>query len=432
MFDLTLNPNGWREAPFASEWLGVWAMREPEFVATAEMVRGINLSVHLSGPAPEAAREAAIADSRPSVSDGVAVIELRGRMQKQQASLGGAASTVAARRAVRAAAADPEVGSILMVIDSPGGTLAGTKELADDIAAAVKSKPVIALIEDMGASAAYWVASQATQVLAQATALVGSIGTYGVVYDMSALAAKDGVKVHVVRAGAMKGAGTPGTEITAEQLAAFQREVNTLNEFFVSGVAAGRKLSVEQVRALATGDVWIGQEAVSAGLIDSVSTFDQALAAARSAAANPKLKGKKMSAATYAEVVAACPGASAEFICDQLKAGASVEQATKDFMAWQQLQIEQERKKTAELEAKIRADAEAALKNEKPVGVPPLGSRPAAETSEGTATEEFLAAVEARVKAGMPRPRAVSAAVRENPARHAAMLAEASARRKSA
>lgn len=431
MIDLTLNPNGWRDAPYANEWLGIWAMREPEFMATAEILRGLNIQLHMAGPAPAAAREQAV-DSGARMSDGVALIEIRGRMQKQQASLGGAASTVAARRAVRAAAADPEVGSILLVIDSPGGTVAGTNELADDIAAAAKVKPVIAFIEDIGASAAFWIASQATQILAQPTATVGSIGTYGVVYDMSALAAKDGVKVHVVRAGAMKGAGTPGTEITPEQLAAFQDEVNTLNEFFLAGVASGREMTVEQVRTLATGQVWIGKKAQDVGLIDGVATIDQALATARSAAATTKAKGKKMSAATYAEIVAVCPGASAEFICDQLKSGATADAAVKNFIAHQQLELESARKKNGELEATIKTNAEkaAAKEKEQTIGVDPLKTAAGIQTTPtANAFEEFQAAVESKVKAGMSRARAVSAVVRENPERHKAAIAEANSGR---
>lgn len=435
MTGLTITHEGLAQTPFIEQWLGVWAMREQDFQATAELVRGLNLSLHLAGPAPEAARQQAdSAGSYVVTSDGVAMIDIRGRMQKQQASLGGSASTVATRRAIRAAAADPEVGSILMVVDSPGGTVAGTKELADDIAAAGKIKPVIGFAEDMAASAAYWAISQATQVFAQPTAMVGSIGTYGVVHDMSALAAKEGVKVHVIRAGAMKGAGTPGTEVTPEQLAAFQEEVNTLNEFFLAGVAAGRGMTVDQIRTLATGQAWIGQKAVDAGLIDGVATFDQALATARAAASTTKAKGKKMAAATYAEIVAACPGASAEFICDQLKEGATVEKAGQNFMAHQALALEVANKKIADIQAKAEADATAAANAAaaaKPAttGVDPL--KTAATTTEaagGSPFEDFQASVEAKVKAGMNRPRAVAAAVRENPERHALILAEGEAK----
>ena len=276
---IALNPAGWKQAPYIEQWLGVWAMREAEFMGLAEVVRGLNLSVHMNSGAPEAARDDAQSRA-PVLQDAVALISISGRMQKMESSLALSTSTVEVRRQIRAAAANPDIGSIVLLIDSPGGTVAGTKDLADDVAAAAARKPIVAYLEDMAASAAYWVASQCTEIRANATALVGSIGTYGVVYDMSAKAAIEGVKVHVVRAGAFKGAGVGGTEVTPEQLAEFQREIDALNEYFVDGVAAGRKLDKARVQALADGRVWIGQEAISAGLIDGVSTIDEAVARA--------------------------------------------------------------------------------------------------------------------------------------------------------
>lgn len=416
MNPLTINPEGWRDAPYVEQWLGVWAMREQEFMGLADVVRGMNLQVHLAGPGPEAAREAAASGRGVTSNEGVALIELRGRMQKQSASMGQSASTVAVRRQMRAAAADPEIGSILMVIDSPGGTVSGTQDLADDIASAAAIKPVIAYIEDIGASAAYWAASQATQILAGKTAAVGSIGTYGVVYDMSAAAAMEGVKVHVVRAGDMKGAGVPGTEVTAAQLADYQREVNSLNEFFLAGVAQGRKLSMDQVRSFADGRVWIGQQAVDMGLIDGVSTIDQALGSARAMAS--KRKGRTMAAATVQEIKAECSGVTDAFVVSALTAGLPIEQVRKDWMAQQALDLEAARKEAAD--ARTKADAAV-----KAPGVDPLKTATdKTEAAGGSAVDEFTAAVDANVKAGLPRSKAVSAVVRENPALHAQYVQE--------
>lgn len=409
--------------PYLEQWFGLWAMHEPAFQSLAQTARGLNLSVHMDGPGPEAARSGS-GEPQVSMVDSVAVIELRGRMQKQAASLGQAASTVAVRRAIRAAAANPDIGGIMLVIDSPGGTVAGTQDLAADVAAANSVKPVTAYIEDIGASAAYWVASQASRIVAGPTAAVGSIGTYGVVYDMSGAAAMDGIKVHVVRAGAMKGAGTPGTEITQEQLADFQREVDTLNEFFLAGVSSGRKMDIEAVQKLATGQVWIGSQAKDAGLIDGVGSFDAALAEA-TASIRQRKEARRMAAATYAEIVAACPGAPPEFICDQLKAGASAEQSTKDFIAYQQLQIDAVKTQAA----KEIADAKAAAAKPaaKAPGVDPLPEKVATSEAVADAREEWEAAINANVKAGMSRPKAVSVAASKHPRLREEMLAAVNA-----
>jgi signal peptide peptidase SppA len=432
------------EAPFVEHWLGPWAMRELEFNALAETVRGLDLSSHLAGPAPARARDASNDDQYTMLADGVAMIQLRGRMQKQRASLGSSASTVDTRRAIRAAVEDPEVGSILLVIDSPGGTVAGTAELAADVAAAAEKKQVVAVVEDIGASAAYWVASQASQVFAQKTAAVGSIGTYGVVVDSSQSAEKKGYKVHVVRAGDNKGVGTPGSPVTQDHLDQFQDEINALNDCFVSGVADGRGMSVDDVSKLSTGQTWIGEAAVKAGLIDGVKTIDQAAGLARESSTKFLKERKRMASASYAEIVAACPGASSEFICKELSAGATVEQAGKDFIAEMSLKAQQanaaaeQSKKDADARiAKIQADADArvaaAEAKPKPSGVDALGTagKGDANSESGSAREEFDAAVDAKVAAGMKRPQAVSYVANKRPELQRAVVAEANANRKT-
>src|SRR5581483_9650939 len=110
----------------------------------------------------------------------------QGMLMKGQSSMGGT-STVMARRDIRQAVADQDVAGILLAIDSPGGTVAGTDDLAAEVRQARTSKPVWAAIDDLGASAAYWVASQTQRVTVNSpTALVGSIGTLQVIRDLSA------------------------------------------------------------------------------------------------------------------------------------------------------------------------------------------------------------------------------------------------------
>ncbi len=142
-------------------------------------------------------------------TDGVAVIPMSGPLFKGGSKFS-SASTVDVRRAVRQARDDPEVRGILLHIDSPGGHVAGIQELADEVRATDKVKPVHAHLDDLGASAAYWVASQARHVTANATAQVGSIGVVAIVEDSSGAAELQGVKVHVVATGERKGDFVPG------------------------------------------------------------------------------------------------------------------------------------------------------------------------------------------------------------------------------
>jgi hypothetical protein len=142
-----------------------------------------------------------------------------------------------------------------------------------------------------------------------------------------------------------------------------------------------------------------------------------------------------MAAATYADIVAACPGATPEFICEELKAGASVEQAAKDFVAHLQLQLENSRQGTekavADAAAQAKADAAAEIARIKAAGtgIDPLkegsGAKKTASGEAGSAREEFEAAIAAKVERGMKRQQAVSAVVRERPDLQQAVIAEA-------
>lgn len=213
-----------------------------------------------------------------ALDGGVALLSLTGPMSKGGSpSMGNDASTVALRRQVRQAAADPDAKAILLKIDSPGGEVAGTSDLAADVKAAGQVKPLYVYIEDLGASAAYWVASQANAIYAGPSARVGSIGTYLAVEDSSGMADKLGLKVHVVKAGDYKGAGVPGSPVTPDHLAHFQAQVDDLNAHFVSGVQRGRGMTAEQAKALADGRVYVGAKARNAGLVDGITSYDAVL-----------------------------------------------------------------------------------------------------------------------------------------------------------
>lgn len=214
------------------------------------------------------------------VIDGVAVISIMGPMEKADSLflwLFGGTSTVAAEKAVRAAAADPNVDSILLRIDSPGGAVDGLAELGDAIADTLKQKPVVAYIDGMGASAAYYAASQAGEVYAGRTSLIGSIGIIMALYDYSALFEREGVKPVIITTGEHKGVGWEGTEITKEQQAEFQKIVDFYFADFVRAVSKGRGMRSAEVKALADGRMFPAPEAKTNGLIDGIRSFSDIL-----------------------------------------------------------------------------------------------------------------------------------------------------------
>lgn len=254
---------GWRGGHRAEA--GLW-MIEPGWWTRARALAGA-FSSH-----PETAAEAP-GMARPQVQDGIAVIPITGPMIKGGAWWGGTDTTLT-RRQIREAAGNDDAAAILLLIDSPGGTVAGTQELAEDVRAADARKPVFAQIDDLGASAALWVASQARRVFANEPAEVGSIGTFAVVPDTSELFAKHGIKIHVVSTGEMKGAFVDGSPVTDAQLDGLRERVRGMNELFLSAVSQGRKMDRAKLNEIADGRVWLAREAHKLGLLDGVQSFD--------------------------------------------------------------------------------------------------------------------------------------------------------------
>lgn len=251
---------------------GEW-MIEPEYFKLA--LRDIQ-----AGRLPARAERDVQPVGRYPVDQGIAMIGINGPMMKGHSKYGGA-NTVDIRNDVRHAQRAKGVKAIMLLIDSPGGTVAGTGELARDVRDANAVKPVYAHIEDLGASAAYWVASQAGRVTATETSQVGSIGTIAVIEDSSGAAEMAGVEVHVVASAPLKGAFVDGTKVTDEELDYVREQVDDANGHFLQGVKTGRRLSIARVREAADGRVYSAANAKTLGLIDAVSSVDQAVNFAR-------------------------------------------------------------------------------------------------------------------------------------------------------
>lgn len=260
------------DAKCAAQHFGPW-MVDPRWMTGA-------LDAVQSGVYQAAAKGEESGPGDYIVEDGLAHLAIRGHITKYPSTFGGT-SSVLARRQLRAAAADDAVDAIMLHVDSPGGMAWGTGELANDIRAIKVTKPIYAHIEDLGASAAYWIASQATRVTATDSTEVGSIGTYMVLRDASEAASKEGLKVHVISTGAHKGAGVFGSEVTDEQLKQVQAEVNDLNDVFLNAVGVGRGLTLKAGESPADGRIFIASKAVDTGLIDGITSQDDAIALAR-------------------------------------------------------------------------------------------------------------------------------------------------------
>lgn len=190
---------------------------------------------------------------------------------------------------VDAAAANADVGHIVLAIDSPGGTYTGTPEAAAAVARARAVKPVSAHIGGLGASAAYWVASQAGTVWMNPSADAGSVGVLAVHMEGSKALEDFGVKATIVRSVPYKAEANMFEPLTAEARDHLQGEVDGAHQEFVRAVAAGRGVSMAKVNAdFGRGRTMGARAAVDAGMADKIGSLSDAMGAARAKMAAPR------------------------------------------------------------------------------------------------------------------------------------------------
>ncbi len=182
---------------------------------------------------------------------------------------------------------DEGVQSILLDIDSPGGSVDGLAELADEIFNARATKPIASFTDGLMASAAYWLGSQANTLISTRGAQVGSIGVYNAFIDRSQAFENAGLKVEVIKAGDNKAAGLPGTSLTPTQRAELQTTVDGFREMFVSSIERSRGMERETLDKSADGSTFLGNDAKRRGLVDHVTSAKQAREIARDLGVNP-------------------------------------------------------------------------------------------------------------------------------------------------
>lgn len=163
---------------------------------------------------------------------------------------------------------NPSVKVILLEINSPGGSAVAS----DEIASAVKrsQKPVVALIREVGASGGYWVASAADYIITHRMSITGSIGVISSYLEFSKLMDKYGVGYERLVAGDFKDAGTPFRRLNPAERDLLQQKLNAIQDFFIQEVAANRELPESSVRKIATGEFYLGVEALDLGLVDEL------------------------------------------------------------------------------------------------------------------------------------------------------------------
>jgi len=237
-----------------------WAIHAGSGQAFADQ-RGNAMGFEIPAPAPAQSAE---------IIDGVAIIDVSGVVLKDPDAIDtffGAADIDGISNLLHEAEGREDVLSVVLRMDTPGGTITGVPELAEQIAN--MGKPVVAFTDTLCASAGYWLAASADAFIATQSAIVGSIGVYTLLHDYSRAYEAAGVRAVLVKAGDLKGSGIQGTQITEEQIADIQRGIDYCYEQFAGHVTEHRpQVSSETMQ----GQTFHAGEALPVGLIDGIES----------------------------------------------------------------------------------------------------------------------------------------------------------------
>lgn len=208
---------------------------------------------------------------------------------------------------LRDAVANKAVKTIVLDINSPGGSVAGATEFAREVLKARTKKPVIAQIQYTGASAAYWPASAATEIQAAPSSLIGSIGIYTAHDDLSEALKQLGITRTFISAGDGKEINNEAAPLSAEGLARIQGLVDASYAQFVADVIKGRGkgMTADRVKKEWGAHIYPADQALALGMIDGIATLDDTIARAMTPADGARAHSRVASA----DVCPACNGA---------------------------------------------------------------------------------------------------------------------------
>ena len=227
--------------------------------------------------------------------NGIAVLPLYGMVTQRgnmvdDVSGPGSVSTQQFAASLRQALTDESVSQILIDIDSPGGSVYGVAELADEIISARAQKPVIAIANSLAASAAYWIGACASEFYVTPGGEVGSIGVWQAHQDYSKAMDEAGVKTTLISAGKFKVEGNPYTPLDEDAQAFMQSRVDDYYAAFTKAVAKGRGVSIAQVRdGMGQGRVLGAEAALASNMVDGIASLDDVV---RKMRRNAKVQNK--------------------------------------------------------------------------------------------------------------------------------------------
>jgi len=172
---------------------------------------------------------------------------------------------------------DPSVKAIVLRVDSPGGAVAPSQEIYEEVRKAVAKKKIVVSMGSLAASGGYYISAPASRIVANPGTLTGSIGVIMEIPNLEGLMNKVGVKTEVIKSGRHKDIASVFRGIGREEREILQGVLDDVHDQFIKAVAEGRKMLPDQVKKLADGRIFTGKQAVGIGLVDELGNLEDAI-----------------------------------------------------------------------------------------------------------------------------------------------------------
>jgi len=235
------------------------------------------------------AKNVAKSPQKVDTKDKIAIIYAQGEIAGGEGDVN-VIGEEAMRTSLQEARKDEKVKAIVIRVDSPGGSALTSELIWREIEITKKSKPVVVSMGNLAASGGYYIACNANKIIAEPSTITGSIGVFGILPNMTELSKKIGINTSQVKTHNHSAEYSPFRPIDEKFKEVTTESVEHIYTTFVQRVATGRKMTVEQVEAVAQGRVWTGSEALKLGLVDQLGGLDLALKEAATLAKIKKFK----------------------------------------------------------------------------------------------------------------------------------------------
>ena len=206
-------------------------------------------------------------DKELNVTNGVGLVEVKGLIIDPQETV----------KQLKDFAKDEKVKAVVLRIDSPGGVVGPSQEIWSAVKKLKEKKQVIVSMGSVAASGGYYIAAPANLIYANPGTITGSIGVLMKFSNLEGLMNKVGMKSFTLKTGKFKDVGSPARKMSEEERAMLQSVIESTHSQFVRAVAEGRKLPEAQVRAIADGRIFSGEQAMANKLVDRLGTMQDAI-----------------------------------------------------------------------------------------------------------------------------------------------------------